>query len=269
MTTAPACSARSSEQVELLAAQLELRAVERARAAPRGRCCSPPIVERLVGRLRAAARVGGAAQHRADARDDLRGRERLDDVVVGADLEADDAVGLGPARGEHDDRHVASGGAARGRRRARRRRGGSGRAGRGRARAPRTARARSATVPATCASKPSRASRRANGSAIEVSSSTSRMRGWATRRTVSAVRRPICGFYRGFPWSCRGGFGAEAHDAVHEAHPHPHRSRRHGRRPRRPGGRRHRRRPGRHRAPPRPSSRPPPSRSAPSWSTAP
>jgi len=47
----------------------------------------------LRGRLlrRVAA---GPPQDRADAGDNLGGAERLDDVVVGAELEPDDAVGL-------------------------------------------------------------------------------------------------------------------------------------------------------------------------------
>ncbi len=46
------------------------------------------------------------AQHSPDARDDLGTRERLDHVVVRADLEAHDAVHLGAAGGEHDDRDL-------------------------------------------------------------------------------------------------------------------------------------------------------------------
>ena len=48
-----------------------------------------------------------AAPHdRAHPRDELARRERLDDVVVGAELETDDAVDLLAARREHDDRNV-------------------------------------------------------------------------------------------------------------------------------------------------------------------
>ena len=47
-----------------------------------------------------------AAQHGADAGGDLTGAEGLDDVVVGAELQADHAVGLVAARGQHDDRHL-------------------------------------------------------------------------------------------------------------------------------------------------------------------
>ena len=49
----------------------------------------------------------GAAEQRADPQDQLAHAERLDDVVVGADLEADDAVDLLALRGAHDHRDVA------------------------------------------------------------------------------------------------------------------------------------------------------------------
>ena len=47
----------------------------------------------------------GPPEDGADPRDDLACAERLDHVVVGAELEADDAVGLLAAGGQHDDRH--------------------------------------------------------------------------------------------------------------------------------------------------------------------
>src|SRR5664279_1909319 len=56
---------------------------------------------------RRCARLGGAPQDAAHARDELARRERLGDVVVGAELEADDAIDLVAARGEKEDRHVA------------------------------------------------------------------------------------------------------------------------------------------------------------------
>jgi len=59
---------------------------------------------RLIG----AGRV--AAQHRLDAQHDFTRAEGLGDVIVGAELEADDAVDLLALRGEHDQ------GDARGRR---------------------------------------------------------------------------------------------------------------------------------------------------------
>ena len=47
----------------------------------------------------------GAAEDRLDPRGELARRERLRDVVVGAELEADDPVGLLVAGGQHDHRH--------------------------------------------------------------------------------------------------------------------------------------------------------------------
>jgi hypothetical protein len=48
-----------------------------------------------------------APENRLDAQHQLARRERLDDVVVRPQLEADHAVGLGAARGQHDDRDAA------------------------------------------------------------------------------------------------------------------------------------------------------------------
>ena len=63
-------------------------------------------LDRLAARLlrRADAAAGGGA----DAGDELAHRERLDQVVVGADLEGVDAVVLGAARGDDDDRRRRS-----------------------------------------------------------------------------------------------------------------------------------------------------------------
>ena len=61
--------------------------------------------ERLA-MLGAARRAAG---HGADPRDELAQAEGLDDVVVGAQLEPDDAVDLLALRGDHDDRHVGAG----------------------------------------------------------------------------------------------------------------------------------------------------------------
>ena len=57
---------------------------------------------RIVAGLRLATLR--AAHQGADARDELVGAERLGQVVVGADVEPDDAVGLFGACGHHDDR---------------------------------------------------------------------------------------------------------------------------------------------------------------------
>src|SRR6266508_333607 len=48
----------------------------------------------------------GPPQHGTDPRDQLLGPERLHDVVVGPELEADHPVGLVAPRGQHHDRHV-------------------------------------------------------------------------------------------------------------------------------------------------------------------
>ena len=50
--------------------------------------------------------LGGPSRHGADARDQLAQPERLDDVVVRAELEPDHPVRLLAARGDDDDRHV-------------------------------------------------------------------------------------------------------------------------------------------------------------------
>ena len=62
------------------------------------------IVELVARRGRAAAR---AAQHAADSRDQFARVERLDHIVVGADLEPDDAVGRLAPRGDEDHRQLA------------------------------------------------------------------------------------------------------------------------------------------------------------------
>ena len=55
---------------------------------------------------RFAGQAARAAQDRLDARQQLARAERLGQVVVGAHLQADDAVGLLAARGEHDHRDL-------------------------------------------------------------------------------------------------------------------------------------------------------------------
>ncbi len=90
------------EEVELLRREPERAAVELdlARAG-----VEREVVEREP--LHGDRRESRAAQDGADARRELARRERLGDVVVGAELEADDAVGLLAAGGEHDHRQVA------------------------------------------------------------------------------------------------------------------------------------------------------------------
>src|ERR1051325_10551157 len=47
-----------------------------------------------------------SSQYRLDARDELAWVERFGQIVVGADLESDDAIDVVTFRCEHDDRHV-------------------------------------------------------------------------------------------------------------------------------------------------------------------
>ena len=102
VTTRPARPASATSRSNSFFDRSTLLAVERRAARRRVDLegADPHRLHRLVAPL-------GAAQHRADARDHLGARERLDDVVVGAQLEADDLVGLGAARGDHHDRRVA------------------------------------------------------------------------------------------------------------------------------------------------------------------
>ncbi len=58
------------------------------------------------GRVGSAFPGAAAAKHGTDPRDDLSDRERLDDVIVRAEFEPDNAIGHAPARGDHDDRDV-------------------------------------------------------------------------------------------------------------------------------------------------------------------
>ena len=67
------------------------------------------VLEVEPARLRRG--LAGAAQHGADARDQLLEAERLGDVVVAAQREAADLVLGGVARGEEDDRDLRAAGA--------------------------------------------------------------------------------------------------------------------------------------------------------------
>ena len=60
------------------------------------------VAQRLLGRAAAAP------QQRPQARAELLERERLDQVVVGARVEALDAVGHGVARGQHQHRRAVA-----------------------------------------------------------------------------------------------------------------------------------------------------------------
>ena len=90
------------EQVELLGAQRHGRAGD-ARLAPKHVDAQIADLDHLG---RPLARLA-AAQDRLDPRHKLPRVERLGQVVVGADLEADDLVHVVAAGREHDDRDVA------------------------------------------------------------------------------------------------------------------------------------------------------------------
>ena len=51
--------------------------------------------------------AGGATQHGSDARHQLARRERLGEVIVGAEIQAEDAIGFHAARRQHHDRDAA------------------------------------------------------------------------------------------------------------------------------------------------------------------
>ena len=68
----------------------------------------------MRGRHRRRDRLVRAAQHGVDAREQLGERERLGDVVVGAEPQRGDLVELALARRQHDHRHEVVGRAQRG-----------------------------------------------------------------------------------------------------------------------------------------------------------
>ena len=94
----PALHHQQLEQVELGLGELERSAAALGRAAERveGEVGDP---QQLLG-----SRHAGAAEQRAQPREQLVERERLDEVVVGAGVEPGHAVGDLVARGEHEDR---------------------------------------------------------------------------------------------------------------------------------------------------------------------
>ena len=154
-----------------------------------GSSSSSPTATGFWRRRRRLAR-GAAAQDGADPRDHLGGAERLDDVVVGAELEADDLVHLGPARGQHHDRHVGAAtqlaadvaAVAVGKRQVEHHQVGLARG--------RPAPAPRRRSPVTSGSKPARRSASANGWEIDSSSSTTRMRppgAWLVIRHCRAI----------------------------------------------------------------------------------
>jgi hypothetical protein len=95
-------------QEQLQQQELGAREREHALAPP---CLVRAQVEPQVGireRLLLAVALAGTAQQRAHAREQLAQRERLDQVVVGAHVQAGDAVVDLAARGEHQHRCVVA-----------------------------------------------------------------------------------------------------------------------------------------------------------------
>ena len=144
-------SASRLEQVELRRRQLHLLAVDLDEVA---RVVDPEAAGGLRHRGRARAVELAPAQEGAHAAHELGGRERLRDVVVGAELEPEHAVDLGVPGREQDDRQVALGAQDAGRRRCRACPASSRRRGAGRTRPSAHARARVSPSSTHVTSKP-------------------------------------------------------------------------------------------------------------------
>ena len=112
MKIRPGLRRHVGQQVELLRRQVHRLAIDTVTS--RRATSMRTFAEReLVPTLRLVGLAPLPAQHRLDAGQQLRAAERLRDVVVGADLEADDPVDL-VALGREDDhrrRHRPRGGA--------------------------------------------------------------------------------------------------------------------------------------------------------------
>ncbi len=160
------------------------------------------LVEQRAARLQLVARAPDALelQVRAHPREQLARGERLDEVVVGARLQALDRALLARARGEHDHRHVAQQrvlvqrraaarsrrGWASSRRSARGRAGGRGRA---RARPRRPRRSRRGTPPPAATRRTSRMSALSSTTSTSGRSSAGRAVQLAARAPASAAPR--------------------------------------------------------------------------------
>jgi hypothetical protein len=92
------------EEVELARRERHLHAVAQARPGPE------VDLDRADRERLAGVRGARTAQHRADARGELAGGEGLHEVVVGAQVEAQDAVRLAATTRQHDDRDVLAAG---------------------------------------------------------------------------------------------------------------------------------------------------------------
>src|SRR5688500_7065068 len=103
----PRLGRERGEDLELDVGELDRLAAHRHRAALEVDA-QIARVDGLFGR-RSGTHHLGTAQRRLDAAAELAHRERLGDVVVGADLEAEDLVDLVVLGREHDDRDLAAG----------------------------------------------------------------------------------------------------------------------------------------------------------------
>ena len=90
------------EQLELLEGDLHLLAPDGHHVPVHIHPDRPRLHDRATGLVGLTA----AAQHRAHPGDQFPGRERLGDVVIGAEFQADDLVDLAVLGGQHDHRNV-------------------------------------------------------------------------------------------------------------------------------------------------------------------
>src|SRR5207248_2644788 len=100
----PAMIEELPEQVELLRRELDLFLAD-AHFAPTGVDMEVAVLDRLALEIAAVRRR--APEDRLHAGNELAWVERLRQIVVGADFEADDLVDVLVARGQHQDRYVA------------------------------------------------------------------------------------------------------------------------------------------------------------------
>ena len=101
VTTSPGLLGEQREQLELRGREVHGAVVDDDLVAAEVDAQAAHDAHRLAARGLELA----AAQDRAHAAHQLGHRERLRDVVVGAELESEHAVGLAAERGQDDDRH--------------------------------------------------------------------------------------------------------------------------------------------------------------------